>query len=451
MKYAVIMAAGKGTRMNSSLPKVMHKICQTPMIEHILDSVKEAGAQRVISVVGYGHEIIENYLKDKCEYALQEVQLGTGHAIMQAKQLEGLKGKTLVVNGDTPCLKSETLEKIYSELDGCAMVILSAKLDDAKSYGRIVKNSEGYLEKIVEYKDASEDEKLIKEINTGIYGFDNEILFEVVKELKNDNAQKEYYITDLAAILISKGYKVKTILAKNNEEVAGINDRVELEKANKYMQKEINEKHMKNGVTIIDSNVTYIDKNAIIEKDVIIYPNVYIQGKSIIKENSVILPQSMIVNGKVGKDCVIDSSHIIDSEVKDKCTIGPYAHFRMNSVVESENRVGNFVEFKNTHFGYHSSCAHLTYLGDSDVGSRVNIGCGVVTVNYDGKNKYRTTIKDGAFVGSNSNLIAPITIGKDTVVAAGSTVNEDVEDGDMAIARSRQEIKKGYGKKYKSK
>ncbi len=451
MKYAIIMAAGKGTRMNSNLPKVMHKICQTPMIENIIDNVKDAGAEKIVSVVGYGHEVIEEAMQGKCEFALQEPQLGTAHAVMQAKQLEGLDGKTIVVNGDCPCLKSDTLKQMYDELDDCQMVVLSARLDNAGVYGRVVKDENGFLQKIVEFKDASEDEKKINEINTGIYGFDNKLLFEALKEVKNDNAQKEYYITDLVEILINKGYKVKSVIAKDNDEVAGVNDRVELEKANRYLRKEINEKHMRNGVTFIDASNTYISKNVVIGKDVIIYPNVYIEGNSVIKDNTVILPGTYIVNGKVGSNCVIDSSHIINSEIKDDCQIGPYAHFRMNSVVESKNRIGNFVEFKNTTFGYDSRCAHLTYLGDSVVGSKVNIGCGVVTVNYDGKHKFKTEIKDGAFIGSNVNLIAPVVVGENAVVAAGSTINKNVDDGDMAIARVRQEIKPGYGTKYKSK
>ncbi len=451
MKYAIVMAAGKGTRMNSNLPKVMHKVCQTPMIEHILDSLTAAGAKRIISVVGYGHEIVEKAMEGRCEFALQEPQLGTGHAVMQARQLAGLKGKTLVVNGDAPCLKKETLIRLYDELDDCKMVVLSAMPTDPRVYGRIVKDENGFIKKIVEYKDADDEERLIKEINTGIYGFDNEVLFECLKELKNDNAQKEYYITDLVAILLNKGYKVKSVLAKDNDEVAGVNDRIELEKAGRYLRKEINERHMRNGVTLINAEDTYISKDVKIGKDVIIYPNVFLEGNTVIGDNNILYPQTRIVNGKVGNNCVIDASHIIGSEVKDDCKVGPYAHFRMNTVVESKNRIGNFVEFKNTRFGYDSRCAHLTYLGDSDVGSKVNMGCGVVTVNYDGKNKHKTVVKDGAFIGSNVNLIAPITVGENSVVAAGSTVNKDINDGEMAIARVRQENKPGYGLKYKNK
>ncbi len=451
MKYAIIMAAGKGTRMKSDLPKVMHKVCQTTMIDHLVYSAKEANADRVISIVGYGHEIVESAMEGKCEFALQMPQLGTAHAVMQVKQLENEKGKTLVINGDTPCISPATLASLYDELDDCKMAVLSAKPEDASAYGRIVKDENGFIKKIVEYKDANEEERKITEINTGIYGFDNEVLFEALKEVTNNNAQNEYYITDLVEIIKSKGHNVKAVLASDNDEVAGINDRVELARANKYMQKVINNKLMVEGVTIINPESTYISREAKIERDVTIYPNVYIEGNSYIKENTKILPQTFIVNGKVGKNCVIDSSHVIDSEIKDDCHIGPYAHFRMHSVVEDKNRIGNFVEFKNTHFGYDSRCAHLTYLGDSDVGSKVNIGCGVVTVNFDGKHKFRTTIKDGAFIGSNVNLIAPITVGQNAVVAAGTTANHDVEDGVMAIGRVQQENKPGYGIKYKNK
>ncbi|MDI9519030.1 MAG: bifunctional UDP-N-acetylglucosamine diphosphorylase/glucosamine-1-phosphate N-acetyltransferase GlmU [Bacillota bacterium] len=451
MKYVVIMAAGKGTRMQSDLPKVMHKVCNTPMIEHLIDVSKEAGADKIVSIVGYGSEIVKKAMEGKCEFALQEPQLGTGHAVMQAKQLEGLKGKTLVINGDTPCLNPETLAKLYDELDDCSMVVLTAIPEDASAYGRVIKNEDGYLERIVEFKDANEEERAVKEINTGIYGFDNEVLFESLKEIKNDNAQQEYYITDLVEIIKGKNKKVKAVLANNSEEVAGINDRVELARANKYMQRVINERLMESGVTIIDPDNTYISKSVKIEKDVVIYPNVHIQGNTVIGENTEILPQSFIVNSKIGKNNLIDSSHIVDSEVKDSNYIGPYAHLRMNCVVENKTRVGNFVEFKNVHFNDLSRSGHLTYLGDTYVGKDTNIGCGVVTINFDGKNKFRTTIKDRAFVGSNVGLIAPITVGNDAVVAAGTTANRDVEDGDMAIGRVTQENKPGYGYKYKNK
>lgn len=451
MKSAILMAAGKGTRMQSDLPKVMHKVCQKTMVEHLIDTVKQAGAEKVVTVVGYGHEVIEKAMEGKTEFALQEPQLGTGHAVMQAKQCEHVQGETLVVNGDCPCLTADTFEELYQEVKDAKMVVLTAILDDPSAYGRIIRDENGFIQRIVEFKDCTEDEKKINEINTGIYAFDNETLFSNLKDIQNNNAQSEYYITDLVEILNKKGLKVKAVVAKDNEEVAGVNDKYELARANQEMQKRINKEWMKKGVTMINPDATYIGADVKLEAEVILYPNVYLEGNTTVQRGTTILPQSFLDNAIIGKDCVIDSSRITDSEVKDNCTVGPFAHLRMHSVVESKNRIGNFVEFKNTNFGFDSRCAHLTYIGDSDIGSKVNIGCGVVTVNYDGKNKFRTVVKDGAFIGSNVNLIAPVTVGENAVVAAGSTATKDVPDGDMAIGRCRQENKPGYGTKYKNK
>lgn len=451
MKSAIVLAAGKGTRMNSKLPKVLHKVCSKSMIEHIVDNLKECQVERIITVVGHGAEKIEEAMEGRCEFALQSPQLGSGHAVMCASALSNEKGKTLVVNGDCPCVQIETYQKMFEALEDCGAVVLTVSLNDPKAYGRIVRDDSGKVLRIVEYKDANEEERMIHEINTGIYCFDNELLFESLKELKNDNAQHEYYITDLIEILNRKNIAVKAVCSSDPGEVAGINDRIELAEANQWMQQKINRDWMKKGVTILDPNTTYIGKEVEIGQDCVIYPNCHLEGNTVIGENTVLLPNCFLVNAKIGHDCTIDNSRITDSEVKNECTVGPWAHLRMNCVVEDKNRIGNFVEFKKTKFGFDSRCAHLTYLGDSEIGSKVNIGCGVVTVNYDGLNKYKTVVKDNAFIGSNVNLIAPITVGENTVVAAGSTVNQDVEDGDMAIARNRQEVKKGFGAKYTSK
>ncbi len=451
MKSAIILAAGKGTRMKSDKPKCMHKVCDKTMIEHIIDTAKAAGATQVITIVGHQHEEIEEHLKGQCEFALQEQQLGTGHAVMQAKQCEDQDGVTLVINGDCPCIQKETLERLYQEAKEYSMVLSSIEFEDTKPYGRIVRDQDGWVKKIVEYKDCTEEEKKIKEMNAGIYAFDNQVLFSSLKELNNDNMQKEYYITDLVEIINQKGMKIQAIKIDDVQEVLGINDQVELAQANRYMQDKINLKWMREGVVMIDPSSTWVGADVQLEASVTLYPNITLEGKTKIAKGSTIFPQCFFNNAIIGENCNIRSSQIMDSEVKAHCNVGPFAHFRGNTIVEEKNRIGNFVEFKNTHFGYDSRCAHLTYLGDSTVGSKVNIGCGVVTVNYDGKNKFKTVIEDEAFVGSNSNLIAPITVGKRAVVAAGSTVTEDIHSGDMAIARSRQENKPGYGDKYKNK
>lgn len=451
MKSAILMAAGKGTRMHSKLPKVLHKICQKPMIEHILDRMDEIEVQKVVTVVGYGHEQIEKVMEGRCLFALQEPQLGTGHAVAQAQQLKEEKGFTLVANGDCPRIQSETYQRMFNECEGVKMTVLTAILDDAKAYGRIVRDEQGYIQKIVEFKDCTEEEKKIKEINTGIYCFDNQVLFENLKELKNDNAQKEYYITDMVTVLNQQGMKVKAVVLDDPKEAEGVNDKLELAEANQWMQKKINEKWLRAGVTMIDPSSVYLAPTVQIGEEVTIYPNCTLLGKTVIQNGTTLLPNCYLDNAIVGENCIIDASRITDSEILDDVTIGPYAHIRMHSKIESKNRIGNFVELKNTHIGLDSRCAHLTYLGDSDIGSKVNIGCGVVTVNYDGKNKFRTVVKDGAFIGSNVNMIAPVTVGENAVVAAGSTINKDVEDGYMAIARPRQENKQGYGTRYKNK
>lgn len=451
MKSAIIMAAGKGTRMQSGAPKVMHKVCQKTMIEHIVDNLKKIEVSQIVTVVGYGASVIEEAMHGKTEFALQDPQLGTGHAVMQAKQLEKNSGLTLVVNGDCPCVEASTYQSMFDNMEGCSMLVLTAILEDPKSYGRVIRNSEGFIEKIVEFKDANEEEKAIHEINTGIYCFDNQLLFSSLSEIKNNNAQNEYYIIDLVAILNKKGYKVKGLVATDQQEVAGINDQIELASANQWLQAKINNEWMRRGVTLINPADTYIGADVILNKEVIIYPNNYLQGKTTIGVGTTLLPGCFLIDATIGEHCMIDSSRITESVIHDHVRIGPFAHLRMNCDIADKNRIGNFVELKNTKLGIDSRCAHLTYLGDSTVGSKVNMGCGVVTVNYDGKNKFETIVKDGAFIGSNVNLIAPITIGKNAVVAAGTTANKDVLDGEMAIARPRQENKPGYGLKYKDK
>lgn len=451
MKSAIVLAAGKGTRMKSALNKVMHPVLNKPMIGHIVDTLQECGVERIVVVVGHGADSVKEYLQDRVEYVVQEPQLGTGHAVMQATMLEGLSGDTIVLNGDGPCIQKETILKAFESNANHACTVLTSVLESGAQYGRIVRNEDGMVEKIVEAKDCSDEELKIKEINTGIFCFNNQALFEGLKEITNDNAQNEYYLTDLVEIFNKKGQKVNAMIVEDPDETMGVNDRVDLAKANAYMKHHVNELHMRNGVTIIDPENTYIDKDVVIGEDTTIYPNVHIQGKSVIGKNVTILPNSFLRNATIHDDVVIDSSKVVESSVGARSTVGPMSHLRNNTEIMEDCRIGNFVEFKNSHFGDGSKCAHLTYIGDSDFGKKINVGCGVVTVNYDGKNKFRTVVHDGAFIGSNCNLIAPVTIGENALLAAGSTITDSVEDGDMGIARARQSIKKGFGTKYKNK
>ena len=451
MRSAIVLAAGKGTRMKSDKCKVMHEVLHKPMIGHIVESLRKANVDRIVVVVGHGAESVKEYLKDSVEYALQEPQLGTGHAAMQAEMLKEEKGDTIILCGDGPCIQSETILKVFEANKDHACSVVTAVLEDGARYGRIVRNEKNLVEKIVEAKDCSSEELEIKEINTGIFCFKNELLFEGLKEIKNNNAQNEYYLTDLVEIFNKKGLSVNAMVVDDVDETMGVNDRVDLAKAQKWLKQHVNKKHMMNGVTLIDPDNTYIDTEVSIGVDSVIYPNVHLEGNTVIGNNVTIFPNSYLRNAVIEDGAVIDSSKVVESKVGANSTVGPMSHLRNNTVVASNCRIGNFVEFKNTNFGEGSNCAHLTYVGDSDVGKGVNFGCGVVTVNYDGKNKFRTTIKDGAFIGSNCNLIAPVTIGENALLAAGSTITSSVEDGDMGIARSRQSIKKGYGTVYKNK
>lgn len=451
MKYAIVLAAGKGTRMKSNKCKVMHEMAGKPMLGHIIARLENINIAETHVVVGYQKEQIMDYLQDRVQYAHQDEQHGTGHAVMQVEALKGKKGKTILLYGDVPLVQEETMENLFNEAQDADMVVLTAILDNPGNYGRVVRSKVGAVTKIVEEKDATEQEKHIQEINTGIYVFDNELLYKYLYTLDNNNQQNEYYITDMVEKFAKNGHSVKTLRADDIEEMMGINDRQQLAQASHWLQRHINCHWMDEGVTLIDPENTYISAQATIGKDTIIYPNVLIRGNTVIGENNTILSGSILEDATIGDHNRIESSKIIDSVLKNNINLGPYAHIRGKSVIEDNNRIGNFVELKNTTIGYDSRCAHLSYLGDSVIGSRVNIGCGVVTVNYDGVNKHQTIIEDGAFIGSNVNLIAPIKIGENSVVAAGSTIKDDVSAGDLTIERASRVDKEGYGLKYKNK
>ena len=451
MRSAIVMAAGKGTRMMSNKTKTMHQLFDKPMIGHVYAHLKKANIDRIVMVVGHGAEQIQEYLKDTVEYAIQQPQLGTGHAVMQAQQLKNESGKTLIFNGDCPLVQPETIERLFEESGNAQFAVLTTVLDDPARYGRIVRNADGSVQKIVEFKDCDEEEKKILEINVGIYCVDNELLWKYLPELSDDNAAKEYYVTDLVEIFLKHGHTVTAVVGSDPKEMIGINDRKMLAEATKYLQSRVNTYWMEHGVTLLDPATTFISEDTVIGTDTVIYPGVVMQGANTIGEECTLYPGCFFENVTIGNGTTIISSRITDSIVGNHTTVGPNSHLRNHSELADDVRIGNFVELKNTKLGYNTKCAHLTYLGDSDVGAKVNFGCGVVTVNYDGKHKFRTEIEDGAFIGSNVNLIAPVHVGKNALLAAGSTINQDVEDGDMAIARPRQMVKKGYGDQYKKK
>lgn len=448
MRNAIVLAAGKGTRMKSTLPKVMHKILGQPMIGHVITHLKEVNTDKNIMVVGHGAEMIQEYLKDQVSFALQLEQKGTGHAVMQAIDQLDPNGDTVLLYGDCPCVQSETIEWLFESNKDFDLTVLTAFFFDPAKYGRIVRDKKQRVKKIVEFKDCTKSELNIKEINTGIYCFKNEKLIKHIKELKDTNAQNEYYITDLVEIFINNELRVQAISVKDNDEVMGINDRQDLLNAQRWIQKRINNAWIDQGVTFINPSGTYISLETTFEEDVVLYPNIYLEGKNHIKRGTTILPGSFIINSTIGENVKVDSSRITDSIVGNNVNIGPYSHLRGHTEIGDGTRIGNFVEMKNAKIGKNTRCAHLTYIGDAEVGEDVNFGCGVVTVNYDGKNKFLTKIGDHAFIGSNVNMIAPVTIGANAVLAAGSTIDHDVPDNDMGIARERQVNKPGLGLKY---
>jgi bifunctional UDP-N-acetylglucosamine pyrophosphorylase/glucosamine-1-phosphate N-acetyltransferase len=453
-RYAVVLAAGQGTRMKSKLYKVLHPVCGKPMVEHVIDQVSTLQLQKIVTIIGFGADLVKSLIGKKSEYALQEEQLGTAHAVMQASShLKHEKGTTLVICGDTPLITAETMEALlkHHEETRARATILTAFAEDPTGYGRIIRQLNGDVKRIVEHKDASDEEKTVKEINTGTYCFDNEALFQALDQVSNDNVQGEYYLPDVIEILKDAGEIVSAYQTKRFEETLGVNDRVALSQAEKTMRERINRQHMVNGVTIVDPTNTYISSDTTIGPDTILYPGTILSGKIEIGTDCIIGPNTEIKDCKVGDNTKIRQSVAHNSSIGSDVAIGPFAHIRPESLILDEVKIGNFVEVKKATFGKGSKASHLSYIGDANVGSDVNLGCGSITVNYDGQRKHVTTIEDGAFIGCNSNLIAPVTVGKGAYVAAGSTITVDVPGDALSIARARQTNKENYSSRLKSK
>ncbi|MEK4090232.1 MULTISPECIES: bifunctional UDP-N-acetylglucosamine diphosphorylase/glucosamine-1-phosphate N-acetyltransferase GlmU [unclassified Viridibacillus] len=452
--YAVILAAGQGTRMKSKLYKVLHPVCGKPMVEHVVDHIQTLDVERIVTIVGYGAEKVKEQLGEKSEYVLQAEQLGTAHAVQQVEPILGdLEGTTIVICGDTPLIRPETMKALFEhhESNHAKATILTAIAEDPTGYGRILRSTDQQVAQIVEQKDATPEQRQVKEINTGTYCFDNKALFAALKLVKNDNAQGEYYLPDVIEILQKQGEVVAAYVTENFAETLGVNDRFALSQAEETMRARINEQHMRNGVTIINPSNTYISVDAQIGRDTVIQPGVIIEGASSIGEDCIIGPNSHIQNSRIGNRTTVHSSVVRESVIGEDTAVGPFAHIRPDSDLGDRVKIGNFVEVKKTKIDNGSKVSHLSYLGDAEVGTEVNIGCGTITVNYDGKNKFKTVIEDNAFVGCNSNLVAPVTVGKGSYVAAGSTITKDIPADALAIARSRQENKDNYVTKLKLK
>ncbi|HUL28926.1 MAG TPA: bifunctional UDP-N-acetylglucosamine diphosphorylase/glucosamine-1-phosphate N-acetyltransferase GlmU [Thermodesulfobacteriota bacterium] len=446
----IILAAGKGTRMKSELVKVLHPLLGLPMLSYPVDlSLNEIQAEKTILVVGYqADRIKEKFKSPRIQFVLQEEQLGTGHAALQALPfLKTFTGTVLILCGDVPLVKANTLRSFigaFAERDSI-LSVLTTVVEDPSGYGRILRSPEGWLEKIVEEKDASEKERSIREINTGIYCVKVSFLIEGLGEIGKENAQGEYYLTDLAAIAKKKGLKCSAHIVSDPVEVMGINTRVDLAVAGEVLRREKLKDLMLSGVTIMDPKTTYVDQTVEVGKDTVLYPNCHLQGKTKIGDRCLIEPNSKVSDSTIGTEVTIRSNSVItESSIEDGASIGPFSHLRPLSEVKAKAKIGNFVEVKKSVIGRGSKANHLTYIGDSVVGEDVNIGAGTITCNYDGFEKHQTIIGDGVFVGSNVELVAPVKVGNGSSIGAGTTVTKDIPEGALAISRTRQKNIKGW-------
>lgn len=445
---AIIMAAGKGTRMKSETSKVMHLAHGKPIVSRIINALKQLEVEENILILGHKKEQILEYFGDDISYVLQENQLGTGHAVMQAKKkLEGYKGDVLILNGDIPLLRSKTLKEMYDlylqeNVDG---IILTANFENPFSYGRILKKEEKVIG-IVEEKDATEEQKKIKEVNAGVYIFKSEDLLQALSKIDNKNEKGEYYLTDVIKILSAMDKRIISYSLKDSMEIQGVNSKVELALVSKELRNRKNIELMESGVIIIDPATAYIDDEVQIGKDTVIYPNVVIQGNTEIGENTEILSNTRIIDSKIYNNVRIESSVIEESIIENGVTIGPFAHLRPKTHLKENVHIGNFVETKKSILEKGVKAGHLTYLGDAHIGEKTNIGAGTITCNYDGKNKFKTVIGKEVFIGSDTMLVAPVEVGDNALIGAGSVITKNVPNNALGVARAKQIIKEGWKK-----
>jgi bifunctional UDP-N-acetylglucosamine pyrophosphorylase/glucosamine-1-phosphate N-acetyltransferase len=453
--HVVILAAGQGTRMKSQLPKVLHPVAGRPMVEHVLDTAAAVAPATVTVVVGHAGEIVRSRLSRHTglQFAVQEPQLGTAHALQQAESLlAGKNGTVILLSGDVPMLTGRTLQRLVAThtAANAAATVVTASVERPYGYGRIVR-VDGQIARIVEERDASPAERQIREINSGIYAFDLAPLFEALRSIASQNAQGEFYLTDLVGIYRRRKLPVETLVIDNPKEIRGVNSRTELAEVSRLVRQTKNEELMAAGVTIVDPATTYIDPRADIGADTVIHPGVVIEGACRIGSACEIQAHVRIADARIGDRVTINSfCVIVESEIADGAAVGPFAHLRPASQVGEGAKVGNFVELKKTVLGARSKVSHLAYIGDAIVGPDVNIGAGTITCNYDGEKKHQTVIEEGAFIGSDSQLVAPVRIGKGAYVAAGSSITQDVPGGALGIARARQANVEGWAERKKA-
>jgi bifunctional UDP-N-acetylglucosamine pyrophosphorylase/glucosamine-1-phosphate N-acetyltransferase len=430
--------------MKSAQPKVVHPVAGRPMVTFPVDRARQLGCQPTVLVVGHGAEAVQALLADHpVSFAVQDEQLGTGHALLCARQaLQGFAGTLLLLCGDVPLLRDETLEQLIAEHEKnhAAVTVLTAQLAEPFGYGRVLREGDEVLG-IVEEKDASREQKLIREINTGIYAFEAPFVFEALSGVGCENAQREYYLTDVLAAARSAGRRVGAVVLEDADEAMGINDRVQLAQASTVMRRRINERLMREGVTLVDPEQTYIEPQVEIGADTLIYPGVCLGGATRIGSGCLIEAQVTIRDCRLDDNIHVKAGSVLEgSQIGPETAIGPMAHLRPGTVLAGHNKIGNFVETKKSYIGLGSKASHLTYIGDAELGANVNIGCGTITCNYDGVNKHKTIIEDDVFVGSDTQFVAPVRIGRNSLIGAGSTITKDVPANALALSRSEQKI-----------
>ena len=444
MKLSVlVLAAGKGTRMKSGIPKILHPILGMPMIHYVVNTVSSIKPDRLLMVIGSDGERIKNNLdKFAIEYVYQQAQLGTGHAVNSAKAaLLKFNGNILIINGDFPLITTKTLKSFVSKHSKGKSIlsILTTELTNPTGYGRIIRGAKGDLIEVVEEKDCTQSQKQLKEINSGLYLVQSGYLWKLLGEISSDNSQNEYYLPDIVRLSIKNGYKVSSYKSPDPDEVMGVNDRAQLCIAETILKMRINKSLMLGGVHIIDPESTYISPGVKIGRDTSVYPNSFLVGNTVIGKNTIIGPSCWIEDASIGNDVQIRMNCYVEkSVVSDNVIVGPFAHVRPDTLISSNSKIGNFVELKNSQIGLNSKVPHLSYIGDATIGKNVNIGAGTITCNYDGLKKYKTVIEDNVFIGSDTMLVAPLRVGRNSTTGAGSTITKDVGENTLAISRAKQ-------------